>query len=160
MAGLGISGIASVQVAYVGGACPVVAVQLVTGCCLVEAGVPYGSNPITCSVRAWRAWLEVSGISEGPAFHAVDRHGQIRRTRLGGQAVALVLKHHAARAGLDPGEVAGHSLRAGLATSAAAAGVPERVIAEQTGHKGTAVLRRYIREGSLFRENAASAVGL
>jgi integrase len=74
--------------------------------------------------------------------------------------VALVLKRHAARTGLDPGEVAGHSLRAGLATSAAAAGVPERVIAEQTGHKGTAMLRRYIREGSLFRENAASAVGL
>jgi integrase len=53
-----------------------------------------------------------------------------------------------------------HSLRAGLATSAAAVGVPERVIAQQTGHKGTAMLRRYIREGSLFRENAASAVGL
>jgi integrase len=123
-------------------------------------GIPYGSNPVTCPVRAWRAWLEVSGISEGPAFHAVDRHGQIRRTRLGGQAVALVLKHHAARAGLDPGEVAGHSLRAGLATSAAAAGVPERVIAEQTGHKGTVMLRRYVREGLLFRENAASAVGL
>jgi integrase len=74
--------------------------------------------------------------------------------------VALVLKRHTARAGLDPGEVAGQSLRAGLATSAAAAGVPERVIAEQTGHRGTAMLRRYICEGSLFRENAASAVGL
>jgi integrase len=81
-------------------------------------------------------------------------------TRLSAHAVALVLKRHAARAGLDPDEVAGHSLRAGLATSAAAAGVPERVIAEQTGHKGTTMLRRYIREGSLFRENAASAVGL
>jgi integrase len=56
--------------------------------------------------------------------------------------VALVLKRHAARAGLDPVEFAGHSLRAGLATAAAAAGVPERVIAEQTGHKGTAMLRR------------------
>ena len=90
----------------------------------------------------------------------MDRHGHIGTTRLSGQAVALVLKRHAGRAGLDPGEVAGHSLRAGLATSAAAAGVPERVIAEQTGHKGTAMLRRYIREGPLFRENAASAVGL
>src|ERR1017187_5533146 len=111
-------------------------------------------------VRAWLAWLEVSGIAEGPAFRPVDRHGHIGATRLSGQAVALVLKRHAARAGLDPGEVSGHSLRAGLATSAAAAGVPERVIAEQTGHKGTVMLRRYIREGSLFRENAASAVGL
>jgi len=123
-------------------------------------GVSYGSNPVTCPVRAWRAWLELSGITEGPAFRSVDRHGRIGTTRLSPQAVALVLKRHAARAGIDPGEVAGHSLRAGLATSAAEAGVPERVIAATTGHKGTAMLRRYIREGSLFRENAASAIGL
>ena len=123
-------------------------------------GIPYGSNPATCPVRAWRSWLEVSGITEGYAFRPVDRHGHIGAARLSGQAVALVLKRHAARVGLDPDEVAGHSLRAGLATSAAAAGVPERVIADQTGHKGTAMLRRYIREGSLFRDNAASAVGL
>ena len=125
-----------------------------------NVGIPYGSNLATCPVRAWRAWLEISVITDGPAFRAVDRHGHIGARRLSGQAVALVLKRHAVRAGLDPDEVAGHSLRAGLATSAAAAGVPERVIAEQTGHKGTATLRRYIREGSLFRENAASAVGL
>jgi integrase len=104
--------------------------------------------------------LKVSGIIEGAAFRPVDCHGHIGTRRLSAQAVALVLKRHAARAGLDPADMAGHSLRAGLATSAAAAGVPERVIAEQIGHKGTAMLRRYIREGSLFRENAASAVGL
>jgi site-specific recombinase XerD len=123
-------------------------------------GIPFGSNPITCPVRAWRAWLEVSGITEGHAFCPVDRHGHIGTTRLSGPAVALVVKRRAARAGLDPREVAGHSLRAGLATSAAAVGVAERVIANQTGHRGTAMLHRYIREGSLFRENAASAVGL
>ena len=87
-------------------------------------------------------------------------NGHLGTTRLSGNAVALVLKRLATRAGLDPREVAGHSLRAGLATSAASAGVPERVIAATTGHRGTAMLRRYIREGSLFRENAASAVGL
>jgi integrase len=123
-------------------------------------GIPFGSNPATCPVRSWRAWLEVSGITEGHAFCPVDRHGRIGTTRLSGHAVALVVKRHSLCAGLDPGEVAGQSLRAGLATSAAAVGVPERVIAEQTGHKGTAMLRRCIREGSLFRENAASAVGL
>ncbi len=123
-------------------------------------GIPYGSNLVTCPVRAWREWLELSGITEGAAFRPVDRHGHIGATRLSSPAVALVLKRHALRVGLDASEVAGHSLRAGLATSAAAAGVPERVIAEQTGHKGTAMLRRYIRDGSLFRENAASAVGL
>jgi integrase len=125
-----------------------------------NVGIPYGSNLATCPVRAWRAWLELSSITEGPAFRPVDRHGRIAVTRLSGQAVALVLKRHASRAGLDPGEVAGHSLRAGLATSAAAAGVPESVIAATTGHRGTAMLRRYIREGSLFCENAADAVGL
>jgi integrase len=58
------------------------------------------------------------------------------------------------------GEVLGHSIRAGLATAAAAAGVQERVIAQTTGHKSMTVLRRYIGEGTLFNENAASAVGL
>ena len=77
----------------------------------------------------------------------MDRHGHVGITRLSGQAVALVLKRHAAGAGLDSGEVAGHSLRAGLATSAAVAGVPECVIANQTGHRGMAMLRRYIPGG-------------
>ena len=70
------------------------------------------------------------------------------------------MKRHARAAGLDPTLYAGHSLRSGLATSAVAADVPERVIAQQTGHKSMTVLRRYIRSGSLFRENAAARVGL
>jgi integrase len=60
-------------------------------------GIPYGSNLATCPVRAWRGWLEVSGITEGPAFCPVDRHGHIGTTRLSAPAVALVLKRHAAR---------------------------------------------------------------
>jgi hypothetical protein len=55
-------------------------------------------DPATCPVRAWRGWLEVSGITEGHAFCPVDRHGHIGTTRLSGQAVALVLKRHAAGA--------------------------------------------------------------
>jgi integrase len=62
--------------------------------------------------------------------------------------------------GMDPNGVSGHSLRAELATAAAGAGVHERVIEQTTGHKSMTVLRRYIREGSLFSENAASVVGL
>lgn len=122
-------------------------------------GIPYGSNPATCPVRAWQRWL-ASGIESGPAFRPVDRKGRVGGERLGARSVAEIVKRHAAAAGLDPEQVAGHSLRAGLATAAAAAGVPERVIAATTGHKGTAMLRRYIREGSLFRENAAAEVGL
>jgi integrase len=74
--------------------------------------------------------------------------------------VALIIKRAAAAVGLDPARYAGHSLRAGLATSAAAADVPERIIAQQTGHRSMEVLRRYIREGSLFPQNAAARVGL
>jgi integrase len=76
------------------------------------------------------------------------------------KAVVLVIKKYAAMAGLDPRIFSGHSLRAGLATSAAAAGVSERAIMAQTGHKNAAMVRRYIRDGELFRDNAAGKVGL
>lgn len=123
-------------------------------------GIPYGSNPSTCPVRGWRRWLDISGLTDGPAFRPVTRHGHIGTDRLGDRAVSDIVKRHAAKVGIDPATVSGHSLRAGLATAAAQAGVSERVIAQTTGHRGTAMLRRYIREGSLFRENAASLVGL
>ncbi|MHB9133538.1 MAG: tyrosine-type recombinase/integrase [Armatimonadota bacterium] len=69
------------------------------------------------------------------------------------------VKEAAAAAGLDPTRYSGHSLRAGLAT-AAAVSMSERVIMQQTGHKSERMVRKYIREGSLFRENAAGSVGL
>jgi integrase len=123
-------------------------------------GIPYGRHAATCPVHAVQAWRELAGIAEGAVFRAVDRHGNVGRGRLSDRAVALVVKRAAAAAGLDPVQYAGHSLRAGLATSAAQAGVSERAIQEQTGHKSLLILRRYIREGSLFRENAAAGVGL
>ena len=123
-------------------------------------GIPHGANAATCPVKALRAWLKAAGIDEGPIFRPVNRHGHIAPARLSAGAVADVVKRCARAAGLDPANYAGHSLRAGLATSAAAAGVSERAIMAQTGHRSVAIARRYIREGSLFRENAAGAVGL
>lgn len=122
--------------------------------------IPAGDHAPTCPLRAWRTWLRLSGITEGPAFRRVRVGGAVGADRLSGQAVANIIKGHAERAGLDPATVAGHSLRAGLATAAAERGVPERVIAATTGHKSMTILRRYIRDGDLFRENAAGAVGL
>ncbi|NTU85099.1 MAG: site-specific integrase [Chloroflexales bacterium] len=125
-----------------------------------KKGIPYGSTPHTCPVRAVRAWKELAGLSEGPLFRPINRHGQVRPRRLTGHAVATIVKRAATLAGLEPAHFSGHSLRAGLATAAAQAGVSERVIMRQTGHKSLPVLRRYIRDGSLFRENAAAQVGL
>lgn len=125
-----------------------------------KIGIPYGSDPATCPVRALRAWLEASGIAEGPLFRPVNRHGQVGDRRLSDKAVALIVKRAAEAAGYDPARFSGHSLRAGLATAAAAAGKSERAIMEQTGHKSAAMVRRYIRDGSLFRDNAASGIGL
>jgi integrase len=125
-----------------------------------KVGLPFGSNPLTCPVRALRAWLDVAAIASGPIFRSVDRHGNVSAQRLTDQSVALVVKRCARAAGLDWERYAGHSLRSGLATAAAMADVSERAIMAQTGHKSLPMVRRYIRDGSLFRRNAAAAVGL
>ena len=125
-----------------------------------KVGIPYGSHPHTCPVRSMAAWREKSELTEGALFRAINRHGKMQPGRLSDRAVALIVKRAALAAGLDPAKYAGHSLRAGLATSAAQAGVSERSIMAQTGHKSVMVARRYIRDGSLFRDNAAAQVGL
>jgi integrase len=125
-----------------------------------KVGIPYGSNPSTCPVRALLAWLEASAIESGPLFRGVNRHGRLLPGRLSDRGVARVVQRQAEAAGLDASRYGGHSLRAGLATSAAAAGASERAIMNQTGHRSLTMVRRYIREGSLFRENAAATVGL
>jgi site-specific recombinase XerD len=125
-----------------------------------KVGIPYGSKLATCPVRSLRVWKVRAKITEGPLFRQVNRHGKVLEGRLGDRTVALVVKRAVAATGVDAASYAGHSLRAGLATAAAMAGVSERVIQGQTGHKSLPILRRYIREGSLFRENAAAEVGL
>jgi hypothetical protein len=88
----------------------------------------------------------------------VALHGSI--APLSDKDVARIVKRAAVAEGLDPQRYAGHSLWAGLATSAASTGGKERRIMAQTGHKSVAVARRYIWDGSLFRGNAAGLVGL
>jgi site-specific recombinase XerD len=123
-------------------------------------GLPLGSGK-TCPVRALENWIEAAAITSGPLFRPVNRHGQVGARRLTDRVVALVVKRWAASAGLDPALYAGHSLRAGLATSAARNGASERSIMRQTGHKSEAMVRRYIREGEVFgQENAAAKAGL
>lgn len=125
-----------------------------------KIGIPFGEHEETCPVRAVLAWIEEAEIEEGPLFRAVNRHGHVMETRLSDRAVANVVQRSLVAAGKSARGYAAHSLRAGLITQAAMAGVSERAIQDQSGHKSLAVMRRYIRDGSLFRENAAAKVGL
>lgn len=105
-----------------------------------KKGIPFGRHALTCPVTAVRDYMDMSGVSEGPLFRPINRHGQVGEVRLGDKAVALVVKRAAAAAGLDPTQYAGHSLRAGLATSAAAGGAQERDIMRQTGHRSIQIV--------------------
>jgi integrase len=125
-----------------------------------KIGIPYGSNPETCPVRTMQAWIEQAAITAGPVFRSINRHGHVKAGRLSGIDVARVVKKLVDRAGLDASKYAGHSLRAGHATSAAIAGASERSIMNQTGHRSVQMVRRYIRDGNLFRDNSAGKLGL
>jgi len=125
-----------------------------------KIGIPYGSNPETCPVRNVQAWIERAALSGGALFRSINRHGHVQPGRLSGIDVARIVKKLAEAAGLDVAKYAGHSLRAGHATSAAIAGASERSIMNQTGHRSVQMVRRYIRDGSLFRENSAGKLGL
>lgn len=122
-----------------------------------QVGIPHGKG-LVCPVRSLNDWLRAAGITDGPIFRSVDRHGSVGARALSGEAVALIVKERAGAVGLDPKRYAGHSLRAGLATSAACSGVASWKIRDQTGHVSDAMLSRYIRETSLFVDNAAGAV--
>lgn len=120
-----------------------------------RVAIPYARGAV-CAVHALQTWLEESGITTGLIFRGITRHGKICEVGLTPQAVALVVKERAQTAGLDPSKYSGHSLRAGLVTSAAQAGVPAHKIQQQTGHKSLEMLSRYIRDANIFVENAGS----
>ncbi len=122
-----------------------------------KVGVPLGRSKF-CPVGALDSWLEAAGIEDGPVFRRVDRHGRVSVNRLSAEAVCLVVRGRVAAAGYDPSGYSGHSLRAGLATSAVQAGVSTLKIRHQTGHASDAMLGRYIRDGELFIGNAARAL--
>jgi integrase len=123
-------------------------------------GIPQGSNSATCPVQALLALREYSGIRSGPIFRTIGRSGKTSDQRLSPKAVARLVKNVARSLGLNPDEFSAHSLRAGLATTAARNGASERKIMDQTRHRSLKTARTYIRDGELFRENAASKADL
>lgn len=122
-----------------------------------KVGLPFGSNPATCPVRSLARWQETSSVTSGAIFRSVNRHDHLG-DRLSDRAVALIVKRAATTVGIEASRLAGHSLRAGLATAAAKAGKSERSIMSQTGHRSERMVRNYVREASLFTENAANGL--
>jgi site-specific recombinase XerD len=125
-----------------------------------EVAIPPGEHAVTCPVRTLREWIQAIGIKDGAVFRGIDRHGHISKSGLHPDSIGTIVKRAAARAGLDATNLAGHSMRSGMATQAAMNGAGERSIAKTTGRKSRRILRRYIRSGQLFQENASANLGL
>lgn len=123
-------------------------------------GVVYGERPETCPVRALLAWLDAAGIEHGPLFRAIHRSGHVQPDRLNDRSVALTIKSTAEKAGFDPAQFSGHSLRSGHATTVAMNDGDERTIQAQLGHHNPEMTRRYIREANVFRRSSAGKLGL
>ena len=106
--------------------------------------VPYGSADELSAVTAWMRWVARTGIVDGPAFRAVDRHGQLGGSALGEKAVGRIIRRAALAAGLDPTRYTGLSLRRGMIATAAAHSVSREAIMRQTGHRSERLVRRYL----------------
>ena len=116
--------------------------------------LPYFDNSQYCPVASLKNWLEISKINSGPVFRRFVKGSKLSENRLTDQTVALLIKEYLNLTGIDSKNYSGHSLRSGFATSAAESGVEERSIMAMTGHKSTEMVRRYIKESNLFKNNA------
>ena len=121
-------------------------------------GIPYFENIAYCPVTILQKWLNISKITKGPLFRKISKGSRLLENRLTDQTVALIIKKYLNKSGIDSSNYSGHSLRSGFATSAAESGAEERSIMAMTGHKTTQMVRRYIHEANLFKNNALNKI--
>ena len=121
-------------------------------------GLPYFDNSQYCPVVSIKNWIEISKINSGPLFRRFTKGSKLSDNRLSDQTVALLIKDYLKIAGIESSYYSGHSLRSGFATSAAESGAEERSIMAMTGHKTTEMVRRYIKEANLFKNNALNKI--
>jgi len=131
-----------------------------------EVEVGRGSSDATCPVAAVEIWIKFARLAHGPLFRRVTGQGKaVGSERLNDKEVARLVKRSAMAAGVrgDLSEIerafkfSGHSLRAGLASSAE---VDERYVQKQLGHVSAEMTRRYQRRRDRFRINLTKAAGL
>ena len=120
--------------------------------------LPYFDSSKYCPVASLKNWINISRISSGPVFRRFVKGSKLSENRLTDQTVALLIKKYLNLAGIDSKHYSGHSLRSGFATSAAESGAEERSIMDMTGHKSTEMVRRYIKEANLFKNNALNKI--
>ena len=120
--------------------------------------LPYFDKSQYCPVISVSNWIKISKINSGSLFRRFSKGSKLSESRLTDQTVALLIKEYLELAGIDSKNYSGHSLRSGFATSAAEAGVEERTIMAMTGHKSTEMVRRYIKEANLFKNNALNKI--
>jgi site-specific recombinase XerD len=113
---------------------------------------------VACPVAALKTWLAVASITDGPVFRPIGKGNRVLATRLTDRSVANIVKAHAARVGLDPANFAGHSLRSGFLTSAAARGASIFKMADQSRHRSMDTLRGYVRDAEIFRNHAGTGL--
>ncbi len=126
----------------------------------MNKGLPYFRNETYCPVINLKKWLELSNIKSGAIFRRFSKGLSITNSRLTDQSVALIIKNYLNLAGIESSNYSGHSLRSGFATVAADSGADERSIMAMTGHKTTQMVRRYIREANIFKNNALNKIKL
>jgi len=124
----------------------------------IVKGLPYFSNELYCPVINLKKWLELSNIKSGPIFRRFAKGSVLTKNRLTDQSVALLIKNYLNLAGIENSNFSAHSLRSGFATVAAESGADERSIMAMTGHKTTQMVRRYIREANIFKNNALNKI--
>jgi len=120
--------------------------------------LPYFDSHRYCPVVSLKNWLNITKINSGPLFRRFLKGLKLSENRLTDQTVALLIKEYLQLAGIDSKNYSGHSLRSGFATSAAESGAEERSIMAMTGHKSTEMVRRYIKEANLFKNNALNKI--
>jgi site-specific recombinase XerD len=120
--------------------------------------LPYFDNTQYCPVLSLQKWIEISKINSGPLFRRFIKGSKLSKNSLTDQTVALLIKEYLKLAGIDSKNYSGHSLRSGFATTAAESGAEERSIMAMTGHKSTEMVRRYIKEANLFKNNALNKI--
>ena len=123
-----------------------------------KKALPYFDNSQYCPVVSLKNWIDITEINSGSLFRRFSKGSRLTEKRLTDQTVALLIKEYLQLAGIDSKNYSGHSLRSGFATSAAEAGAEERSIMAMTGHKSTEMVRRYIKEANLFKNNALNKI--